>query len=85
MGDYALCQVAELLGKTIFRTVIITMEEVEAGFLEGPFKSSDLPEGAVVSPRFAIRQSNKTRPIDNFTSLGLNGTVGLANKLQSKG
>ena len=63
----------------------ITMEEVEAGFLEGPFKSSDLPDGAVVSPRFAIRQSNKTRPIDNFTSSGVNGTVGLANKLQVEG
>ena len=50
----------------------ITMEEVEAGFL-------------VVSPRFAIRQSNKTRPIDNFTSSGDNGTVGLANKLQVEG
>ena len=35
----------------------ITMEEVDAGFLEGPFKATDLPEGAVVSPRFAIRQT----------------------------
>ena len=48
------------------------MEEVEAGFL-------------VVSPRFAIRQSNKTRPIDNLTSSGVNGTVGLANRLQVEG
>ena len=38
-----------------------------------------------MSPRFAIRQSNKTRPIDNFTSSGVNGTVGLANKLQVEG
>ena len=63
----------------------ITMDEVEAGFLEGPFEASDLPDGAVVSPRFAIRQSNKTRPIDNFTSSGVNGTVGLGNKLQVEG
>ena len=63
----------------------ITMDEVEAGFLEGPFKASDLPDGAVVSPRFAIRQSNKSRPIDNFTSSGVNGTVGLGNKLQVEG
>ena len=59
-----------------------TMEEVQAGYLTGPFVRSELPVGAVVSPRFGLLQKAKLRPIDNFTASQVNSTVGLRDKLQ---
>ena len=44
-----------------------TCEEVELGFVKGPFPASELPEGALVSPRFGLRQKNKLRPIDDLS------------------
>lgn len=35
-----------------------------------------------MSPRFGIRQGQKTRPIDNMSVSGINSTVGLPEKLQ---
>ena len=59
-----------------------TLAEVEGGTLDGPYDVSELPAGHVVSPRFGIRQGQKTRPIDNMSVSGINSTVGLPEKLQ---
>ena len=59
-----------------------TLEEVQAGYLTGPFSRSELPGGAVVSPRFGLMQKAKLRPIDNFSASQVNSTVGLRDKLQ---
>ena len=59
-----------------------TLAEVEDGTLDGPYSVSELPAGHVASPRFGIRQGQKTRPIDNMCVSGINSTVGLPEKLQ---
>ena len=41
-----------------------TQVELQRGWLLGPLRWEDLPETAVVSRRFPIRQSEKVRPID---------------------
>ena len=46
-----------------------TLQEVEAGYLEGPFDVSTLPPGSVISPRFGLAQRNTLRPIDNMSGL----------------
>ena len=61
------------------------MQEVEAGYLEGPFEMSALPAGCIVSPRFGLAQKNKLRPIDNMSASGINSAVGLPEKLQVEG
>lgn len=60
----------------------VTVDEVAAGFLDGPYEVAELPHDAVVSPRFALRQGGKTRPIDNLTASGINATVGLPERSQ---
>ena len=62
-----------------------TLQEVEAGYLEGPFEMSALPAGCIVSPRFGLAQKNKLRPIDNMSASGINSAVGLPEKLQVEG
>lgn len=57
-----------------------TLEEVEAGFLTGPWGAEHLGKESVVSPRFGLLQKGKLRPIDNFSSSQVNGTVGLREK-----
>ena len=57
-----------------------TLEEVQDGFLEGPFEKGDLSSRAVVSPRFGLQQKNKLRPIDNFSASQVNGATGLQDK-----
>ena len=57
----------------------ITKEENEAGWLIGPFSTDELDakfdKRWIASPRFGVRQSNKIRPIDNFSIHGQNTTV----------
>ena len=62
-----------------------TMDEVQAGYLEGPHDVESLPRGAIVSPRFGLQQRNKLRPIDNMTASGINNAVGLGEKLRVDG
>ena len=59
-----------------------TMEEVQAGFLSGPYSIKELPKGAVASPRFGLLQKSKLRPIDNFSASHVNSATGLMDKLQ---
>ena len=57
-----------------------TLDEVQDGFLDGPYKVSDLPKGCIVSPRFGLQQKNKLRPIDNFSASQVNAATGLQDK-----
>lgn len=56
-----------------------TLEELDCGWLEGPFDPKELPESAVVSRRFGIKQSSgdstKVRLIDDFSASCVNDTV----------
>lgn len=56
-----------------------TLEELECGWLEGPIPLDELPDDAVVSRRFGIKQSSgdvlKIRLIDDFSASGVNDTV----------
>ena len=54
-----------------------TLEEVEEGFLTGPWDASHLCRESVVSPRFGLQQKNKLRPIDNFSSSHVNSAAGV--------
>ena len=54
-----------------------TLEEVEEGFLTGPWDASHLDRESVVSPRFGLQQKSKLRPIDNFTSSHVNNAAGV--------
>ena len=60
----------------------LTLEEVQDGFLSGPYERSELPPSGVVSPRFGLQQKNKLRPIDNFSASHVNGATGLEEKFQ---
>lgn len=54
-----------------------TLEEVEEGFLTGPWDQEQLSRESVVSPRFGLQQKNKLRPIDNFSSSHVNSAAGV--------
>ena len=60
----------------------LTLEEVQDGFLSGPYEVSDLPPSGIVSPRFGLQQKNKLRPIDNFSASHVTGATGLEEKFQ---
>ena len=59
------------------------VEELDCGWLAGPFEISDLPDDAVISRRFGIRQgsgdTSKIRLIDDFSASGVNDTVQVEN------
>ena len=59
-----------------------TMDEVNAGFLSGPFHAKELPKGAIASPRFWLMQKSKLRPIGNFSVSHVDSATGLRDKLQ---
>ena len=52
-----------------------TLVEVERGWLLGPLEWEVLPPTATVSRRFPILQSDKVRPIDDFSQSQVNSTV----------
>ncbi|CAJ1378323.1 unnamed protein product, partial [Effrenium voratum] len=52
----------------------VTQEELRTGWLHGPYRPSDLSESATVTRRFAVRQNNKIRPIDDYTESLVNST-----------
>ena len=57
-----------------------TLEEFEKGHLLGPFEVDQLPAGAFVNNRFPIKQADKVRPIDNYSSSLVNDTVTVSEK-----
>ena len=63
----------------------ITMDEVERGWLQGPIKAEDLPPTASVTRRFGISQSNKTRPIDDFSESLINQTAARSESIAPQG
>lgn len=48
-----------------------------AWFREGPVPIDQLPQGALVSPRFGLRQKSKLRPIDDLSFSGVNMSTSL--------
>ena len=57
-----------------------TLEEVDKGHLLGPYGVDQLPAGAFVNNRFPIKQADKVRPIDNYSSSLINDTVTVSEK-----
>ena len=49
-----------------------TMQEVDRGWLLGPYSWDALPAGHVVSHRFPLWQRDKLRPIDDYSRSGVN-------------
>ena len=52
-----------------------TLEERDSGWLRGPMEFHELPEGAVLSRRFGLKQPNKVRLIDDLSASSINKTV----------
>ena len=52
-----------------------TLEEVELGWTSGPVPLEALPETAVLSRRFGLRQPGKIRLIDDLTGSHVNNSV----------
>ena len=52
-----------------------TLEEVEAGWLEGPLPPDEIDPSEPISRRFGIRQGAKIRPIDDFSASGVNSAA----------
>ena len=50
------------------------MKEVKKGFIEGPMDLEFLPEGAILTRRFGVKQKTKTHPIDNYKSSFVNSS-----------
>ncbi|CAE7369217.1 unnamed protein product [Symbiodinium sp. CCMP2592] len=57
-----------------------TMEEVQSGYLSGPYDFESLPKRCLVSSRFPLLQGDKLRPIDNYSSSLINDTVTVSEK-----
>ena len=71
-----------------------TVEEVNRGWLRGPYEFNDLPDGASLTRRFGIMQSSSTsdgiqskkiRPIDDFTESLINLTNSCDEKISIHG
>ena len=67
---------AAFLDAEVYRKTLL---ELDAGWLCGPFELGDLPDDAIVSRSFGIKQSSggeaKVRLIDDLSASGVNGTV----------
>eukprot|EP00435_Cladocopium_sp_Y103_P000415 s4522_g1.t1 len=51
------------------------LKEVNKGFILGPVSEAELPAGATLTRRFAVRQKNKIRPIDDYRASLVNSSV----------
>ena len=68
--------------ETVDRQVLEeTRVELERGWARGPFKLEDLPDDCVISRRFPLAQSNKTRMIDDFSISGVNDSCTIHSKI----
>lgn len=65
-----------------------TLVEERAGNLEGPFTPDELETQVgklwIAARRFAVRQGEKLRPIDDFSEFGINAAFGASEKFQMK-
>ena len=52
-----------------------TLEERDAGWLRGPIEFREVPEGAILSRRFGLKQPSKVRLIDDLSASSINKTV----------
>ena len=66
---------SELIDSELFAK---TREEVEKGWLEGPVSGFDVR--GRVSRRFAVVQSDKVRPVDNYSESQVNDAVTITNR-----
>ena len=61
----------------------LSREEVQLGWLEGPFTEAELLRKLgdfVPSRRFGLQQQNKVRLIDHFSESGVNSTFGCSSR-----
>ena len=58
-----------------------TEEEIARGWASGPFELNSLPEGSLVSRRFALQQGEKVRMIDDYSISGINSSATAHNKI----
>ena len=63
----------------------VTKDEVKKGWLSEEIPIRELPEDAIVNPRFAIKQGQKLRAIDDYTFSGVNACVGCHEKVYLQG
>ena len=61
--------------------VLETEEEVAKGWAVGSIPVEDLPEGALISRRFALQQGSKTRMIDDYSVSSIKDSACLHNKI----
>ena len=52
-----------------------TLDEMERGWLHGPYTEQELGDDYTVTRRFGVRQGSKIRPIDNYTESLANQTT----------
>ena len=52
-----------------------TLDEMERGWLHGPYTEQQLEDNCTVTRRFGVRQGSKIRPIDNYTESLVNQTT----------
>eukprot|EP00435_Cladocopium_sp_Y103_P073792 s107_g45.t1 len=52
-----------------------TLKEKSKGFLDGPIGPDTLPDGSTLTRRFAVKQKNKVRPIDDYKASMVNSSV----------
>ena len=81
MGPAGDVEIDEALAKT-------TQEELQSGWLRGPFTKEDLDRkftSWVPVKRFGIRQGQKVRAIDDYSLLGQNAAMSVAEKVDLTG
>ena len=59
-----------------------SLQEVEKGWSQGPYSEDQLPQGCIVSKRFAVEHGLKVRPIDDLKQSMVNSAYGCNGKIQ---
>ena len=62
-----------------------TMDEVSNNWARGPFSLDELPENIVISRRFGLKQTSKTRLIDDLSGSKINAAVQAAESPKPQG
>ena len=62
-----------------------TMDEVSNHWARGPFSLDELPENIVISRRFGLKQTSKTRLIDDLSGSKINAAVQAAESPKPQG
>ena len=53
----------------------LALDEMQRGWLHGPYNEQELADDYTVTRRFGVRQGSKDRPIDNYTEFLVNQTT----------